>query len=85
MRKFSKGEWETLAKRFNEKKFIGKMLLIKQNPEIFKLECDSNWFMLRLHDSEAMENEYDMLFKFDNELSDSDIRDLFWMADIKLY
>ena len=85
MRKFSKGEWETLAKRFNEKKFIGKMLLIKQNPEIFKLECDSNWFMPRLHDSEAMENESDMLFKFDNELSDSDIRDLFWMADIKLY
>ena len=85
MRKFTKVEWETLAERFNEKKFIGKMLLIKRNPEIFKLECDNGWYMLRLHDSEAMENEYDMLFNFPNELSDSDVRDIFWMADIDLY
>ena len=41
--------------------------------------------MLRLHDVEAMENEYDMLFNFPNELSDSDVRDVFWMADIDLY
>ena len=85
MRKFTKTEWETLAKRFNEKKFIGKLMLIKQNPEIFKLEEDNSWFMLRLHDQEAMQNEYDMLFNFSNELSNKDIRDLFWMADIKLY
>lgn len=85
MRKFTKTEWETLAKRFNEKKFIGKMLLIKQNPEIFKLECDNGWYMLRLHDQYAMDEEIDMLFNFPNELSDSDVKDLFWMADIKLY
>lgn len=85
MRKFTKTEWETLAKRFNEKGFVGKMLLIKQNPEIFKLEEDNSWFMLRLHDQEAMQNEYDMLFNFPNELSSKDIRDLFWMADIDLY
>ena len=85
MRKFTKTEWETLAKRFNEKKFIGKLMLIKQNPEIFKLEEDNSWFMLRLHDQEAMQNEYDMLFNFSNELSNKDIRDLFWMADIKLH
>ncbi len=85
MRKFTKTEWETLAKRFNEKKFIGKLMLIKQNPEIFKLEEDNSWFMLRLHDQEAMQDEYDMLFNFPNELYSKDIRDLFWMADIKLY
>ena len=85
MRKFTKTEWETLAKRFNEKKFIGKLMLIKQNPEIFKLEEDNSWFMLRLHDQEAMQNEYDMLFNFSNKLSSKDIRDLFWMADIKLH
>lgn len=85
MRKFTKTEWETLAKRFNEKKFIGKLMLIKQNPEIFKIEEDNSWFMLRLCDQEAMKNEYDMLFNFPNELSSKDIRDLFWMVDIKLY
>jgi hypothetical protein len=85
MRKFTKQEWETLAKRFNEKKMLGKLMLIKQNKDIFKLEQDNGWFMLRLHDQEAMENEYDMLFEFPNELSSRDIKDLFWMADITLY
>jgi hypothetical protein len=85
MRKFTKQEWETLAKRFNEKKMLGKLMLIKQNKDIFKLEQDNGWFMLRLHDQEAMENEYDMLFEFPNELSSRDINDLFWMADITLY
>ena len=85
MRKFTKTEWETLAKRFNEKGFRGKLLLVRQNKDIFKLEQDNGWYMLRLHDTEAMENEYDMLFNFPNELSDSDVRDDFWMADIDLY
>ena len=85
--KYTKQQWEVMAKRFNEKKFLGKLLLIKQNPTIFKLEEDNGWYMLRLHDQEAMENEYDMLFEFDNEVgvSSSNVRDLFWMADIKIY
>jgi hypothetical protein len=85
MRKFTKQEWETLAKRFNEKKMLGKLMLIKQNKDIFKLEHDNGWFMLRLHDQEAMENEYDMLFNFPSELSSRDIVDVFWMADITLH
>jgi len=85
MRKFTKQEWDTLAKRFNEKKFLGKLMLIKQQKDIFKLEHDSGWFMLRLWDEEAMQNEFDMLFDFPNELSSSDIIDLFWMSDIKLH
>ena len=82
---YTKEQWQTLAKRFNEKKFLGKVMLIKQHQDIFKLEIDNGWCMLRLHDAEAMENEYDMLFNFPNELSDSDVRDVFWMADIDLY
>ena len=85
MRKFSKEEWQTLANTFNSKKFLGKLMLIKQHPTIFKLEHDNGWLMLRLHCEEAMENEYDMLFQFPNELSSRDINDLFWMADIKIY
>lgn len=82
---YTKEQWEILAKRFNEKSFKGKILLLKQHPKIFKLEVDSGWFMLRLHNQDAMENEYDMLFEFPNELSDSDIYDLFWFSDVKLY
>jgi hypothetical protein len=83
--KYTKQQWETLAKRFNEKKMLGKLMLLKQHPDIFKLETDNGWMMLRLHAEEAMENEYDMLFEFPNELSSRDILDLFWMADIKTY
>jgi len=83
--KYTKQQWETLAKRFNEKKMLGKLMLLKQHPDIFKLETDNGWMMLRLHDQEAMENEYDMLFEFPNELSSRDVLDLFWMADIKTY
>jgi hypothetical protein len=82
---YSERQWRELAKRFNEKKFIGKLMLIKQHPDIFKLETDNGWLMLRLHSKEAMENEYDFLFKFPNELSSREIDDLFWMADIKIY
>jgi len=83
--KYTEAQWRELAKRFNEKKFLGKLMLIKQNPTIFKLEKDNGWLMLRLHCEEAMENEFDMLFEFPNELSSRDINDLFWMADIKTY
>lgn len=82
---YTDNEWKELAKRFNEKGFLGKLLLIKQNPTLFKLEIDNGWMMLRLHSEAAMEKEFDMLFEFPNELSSSDITDLFWAADIKTY
>lgn len=82
---YTEPQWKELAKRFNKVSFLGKLMLIKQNPTIFKLEEDNSWFMLRLHCEEAMANEYDMLFEFPNELSSSDIRNLFWLSDIKLY
>ena len=78
-------QWKELAKRFNSKGFLGKLMLIKQNPTIFKLELDNGWIMLRLHSEEAMQGEYDMLFRFPNELTSSNINDLFWLADIKTY
>ena len=82
---YTEQQWKTLSNTFNSKKFLGKLMLIKQHPTIFKLEVDNGWFMLRLHDQEAMENEFDMLFQFPNELSSRDINDLFWMADITLH
>ena len=82
---YTKEQWQTLAKRFNEKKFLGKVMLIKQHQDIFKLEIDNGWCMLRLHDQQAMEDEMDMLFEFPNELSDKDIWDLFYLLDIKVF
>lgn len=82
---YTKEQWQTLAKRFNEKKFLGKVMLIKQHQDIFKLEIDNGWCMLRLHDQQAMEDEMDMLFQFPNELSDKDIYDLFYLLDIKVF
>ena len=82
---YTKEQWQTLAKRFNEKKFLGKVMLIKQHQDIFKLEIDNGWCMLRLHDQQAMEDEMDMLFEFPNELSDKDICDLFYLLDIRVF
>lgn len=82
---YTEKQWEILSERFNKMSFLGKLMLIKQHPTIFKLEEDNSWFMLRLNCEEAMTNEYDMLFEFPNELSSSDIRNLFWLGDIKLY
>lgn len=85
--KYTESQWRELAKRFNEKKFLGKLMLIKQHPTIFKLEEDDGWYMLRLHCEDAMSKEFDMLFEFDNEIGaySSNLKDLFWMADIKIY
>lgn len=82
---YTGAQWKELAKRFNEKGFLGKLMLIKQNPTLFKLEIDNGWMMLRLHSEEAMQREFDMLFEFPNEVSSSNIDDLFWAADIKTY
>tara|TARA_R110000782_G_scaffold260726_1_gene352044 strand:- start:384 stop:635 length:252 start_codon:yes stop_codon:yes gene_type:complete len=82
---YTENQWKKLAESFNSKKFLGKLMLIKQHPTIFKLEEDNSWFMLRLHCEDAMENEWDLLFEFPGELSSSNIRDLFWSADVKLY
>jgi len=84
MRKFTKTEWETLAKRFNEKKFIGKLMLIKQNPEIFYLDTDGFNVELRLYDQEAMFNGFDDLFEFPTTFEFHYLKDVFSLIDVKV-
>jgi len=81
---YSHTQYEEMAMKFNLLGFTGKLLLIKNHSDIFYLEEDNGWFMLRLKDDNAMDNEYDMLFNFPNELSSSDIRELFKLIDIQL-
>lgn len=83
--KYTEEQYKTLAKRFNGYKTFGKLTLIKNHPDIFKLEEDSGWFALRLNDEDAQEKELDFLFDFPNELDTSDIRAIFDLAGIKLY
>ena len=83
--KYTEEQYKKMAEKFNNFKIQGKLLTIKNNSDIFKLEEDNGWYMLRLHDQEAMDKELDFLFEFPNELSSRDIYELFLLAGIKLY
>lgn len=83
--KYSEEQYQSMGKKFNSMGFKGKILTIKNTPEVFKLEVDNGWFMLRLNDEDAMKEELDSCFDFPNELSSRDIDDLFSLLDIKLY
>ena len=82
---YSREQYVKLSERFNSNSFSGKLILIKNNPDIFKLEFDGDNFWLRLCDNEAMKREDDMLFNFPQILSWEDMRDLLKLIDIKLY
>lgn len=83
---FSKENWITLSERFNSQSFIGKILLIKQHKDIFKLEYDGDGnFFLRLCNNEAMKQEYDLLFNFSQNLSFTEMRDLFRLIDLEIF
>jgi len=82
---FSTEQWRILSDRFNKNTFTGKLILVKSNPEIFKLEFDGDCFWLRLQDNEAMKQELDMLFNFPNNLTFEQMRDLFSLFDCKLF
>lgn len=71
--KYSVEDYKELARRFNSHKTEGKLLLVRMHPTIFKLEFDGTWYTLRLWDTEAQEQEMDMLFELDNLLEGADL------------
>lgn len=83
--KYSESTYKTLAERFNAKSFLGKVMLIKQTPDLFQLEVDdcSNFF-LRLKDEEAQIKGIDMWFEFPQELSGKAFKSVFDIAGINL-
>lgn len=83
--KYSESVYKELSKRFNEKSFLGKIMLVKQTPELFQLEVDeySNFF-LRLNDDDAQFAGIDKWFDFPQNLSAKDFKSLFSMIDINL-
>lgn len=75
--KYTANQYRELAKRFNSHKTEGKLLLIKMHPDIFKLEHHKeDWYMLRLVDEDAMEQELDFLFELENEIEKDKLTDL---------
>lgn len=83
---FSQQQWKTLSERFNNQSFTGKILLIKQHKEIFKLEYDGDGnFFLRLKDEDAQFQEFDRLFNFSQNLDFQEMRDLFRLLDLEIF
>jgi hypothetical protein len=76
--------YRNLADRFNKNSFMGKLILIKNNPELFKIESDGTNLRLRLLDNEAMINGFDLYFQFPEFIEFEQIRDIFSLIDVKI-
>lgn len=81
--KYSVENYKTLAERFNKQPFLGKLILIKNNPEIFTLEVDGTNIRLRLEE-EAQRLELDLLFSFPQFLEYSHLKDIFSLGNISV-
>lgn len=81
--KYSSEKYKILAERFNLQPFLGKLVLIKQNPDIFTIETDGYNIRLRLEE-EAQNLELDLLFEFPQFLDFSHLKDIFSLVDIKI-
>lgn len=82
---YSTDSYKTLSERFNSKSFLGKIMLIKQTPELFILECDNYGnFALRLDDEDAMIQGVDLWFEFPNNFSAKEYKQVFDIAGINL-
>jgi hypothetical protein len=85
--KYTESQWRELAKRFNSKSILAKLITIKTNPDVFKLFCDSDGRLtLRLVDDAANQLELDLLFDLPSNLLEytEGIKALFELANIKL-
>lgn len=83
--KYNLEQYKTLAERFNNMSFLQKIIVIKQQQEIFILECDVHGNLaLRLDDFEAMQSGVDLLFTFPENLNGKEIKDVFSLIDLKV-
>jgi len=80
---YSKEQYITLSERFNKQPFLGKLILIKNNPELFILEVDGTNVRLRL-ENDAMVLGLDSYFSFPEFFEYFHLKDIFSLADIKV-
>ena len=81
--KYSIEQYKVLAERFNKQSFLGKLILIKQNSTIFRIESDGYNVRLRLEE-EAMELNLDSYFSFPEFFEYSHLKDIFSLGNINV-
>lgn len=81
---YTKEQWKTLSDRFNSNSFLGKLFLIKNNPEIFYIQSDGYNIRLRLVCEDAMKGGFDSYFSFPEFFEYSHLKDIFSLTDIKI-
>lgn len=84
MNSFTDEQWKLLAERFNKQSFTGKLIILKNNPDLFCLEYSDYNFFLRLNDEQAQWKELDRLFEFSQQFSDKEMQDVFKLIGINL-
>ena len=80
---YSIEQYKVLAERFNKQLFLGKLILIKQNSTIFRIESDGYNVRLRLEE-EAMELNLDSYFSFPEFFEYSHLKDIFSLGNISV-
>jgi hypothetical protein len=82
--KFTSEQYKTLGERFNEKSFLGKLVLIKQQKDLFEIESDGYNIRLRLLDLEAMNLGLDKYFSFPEFVDFEVMRDICKLTDLNI-
>jgi len=80
--KYTKEQYIQLGERFSKSSLTGKLILIKNNQELFQIESDGYNLRLRLLDDEAMCLGLDSYFSFPEFVDFSFLRDVLRLVDI---
>jgi hypothetical protein len=82
--KFTESQYKTLGERFSSQSFLGKLVLIKQNSELFSIETDGVNLRLRILDEDAMKAGIDSYFSFPEFVDFEVMRDICKLADLNI-
>jgi hypothetical protein len=80
--KFTESQYKTLGERFNKQSFLGKLVLIKQQKDLFEIESDGYNIRLRINDMEAMNLGLDSHFSFPEFIDFEVLKDICKLADL---
>lgn len=84
IRKYSEEQYKELSNRFNSQSLLGKLIIIRNNSELFSLEMDDINIRLRLSDDTAMYSNIDDWFDFPKFISFTLLKDIFSLSDINI-
>ena len=79
---YTSEQYKKLAERFNNKSFLEKLIIIKNNQNIFTIQQDGYNIRLRLEES-AQKLGLDLLFEFPEFLEYCHLKDILSLVDVK--